>query len=248
MKSKYFPFGIFLSVLLAVGVVLVFIVYNNSREERAQDIDVEAFEKIGYTNEELMLFSDIAFRNKSERIRKWETDIKVEVKNLQGKNSESITEVDSIISILAPLIAPLKIERVKKNGNLIVYRGVTYAPVSVKSGRVKYLNGLSRVNEPSRTSWDIYYASIYHGNSNGGTQTLMHEFEHALGLDHPIKIYPFYVTIGRSVIPSGFVSDPISSEQAFYISEQEKTVIRMLYSNSIKPGLRRLVFEEKMGL
>ena len=84
-------------------------------------VDAAAFQKEKeYTKEELLLFADFAFPN--DRIRKYDEDIRVVIKNKEYLNDASIHEVDSIIAILAPLVHPIKIYRVEKNGNLVVTR------------------------------------------------------------------------------------------------------------------------------
>lgn len=216
-----------------------------------RNFDVEKFKSIDFTEDELGLFCDIAFMHEDVQIRKWEEDIKVEIKNIADIDKKSIAEVDSIIAILAPLIAPVKIERVERNGNLHVYRHVkrikSATPPSIF--KPKYVNGLTQINKKTPYNWNITFACIYDGPSTTA-QTLLHEFEHALGLGHPFKPYPYYVTIGRSVIPQYFKTDEefmAFINQPFYISEQEKKVIRMLYSPDIKSGLHIDVFALRMN-
>ncbi len=248
---QYAKYIIFSFMILVGTFGLVSFGYENAVIKEARRFNAQKFKDARYTDEELSLFCDIAFMHEETRIRKWTKDIKVEIKNIADLDQKSIAEVDSVIAIFAPLIAPLKIERVKKDGNLHVYRKVSKVTSSKPKDqpRPKYLNGLAKTNRVTRYSSNITFACIYDGQ-HASSQTLIHEFEHALGLNHPIKLYPYYVTIGRSVIPQYFRSiDEIRAfyNQPFYLSEQEKTVIRMLYSPEIKSGLHIDLFAQKMG-
>jgi len=238
-------------MLLVTASGIVAFCFENSAASSIRDFKVDGFRNILYTNEELSLFCDIAFMHDETQVRKWNTDIKVEIKNISDIDQNSVAEVDSIIAILAPLIAPIKIERVDKNGNLHVYRHVKTVKSVTPSSHLKpkYVNGLTQINKKTPYNWNITYACIYDAQ-NASSQTLLHEFQHALGLDHPIKPYPYYVTIGRSVIPQYFRSkDEFTAfiNQPFYMSEQEKAVIKMLYSPHIKSGLHINIFAQKMG-
>lgn len=216
-----------------------------------REFQTEKFKSINYTNEELGLFCDVAFMHEDVQIRKWDENIRVEIKNIQDIDQKSIIEVDSIIAILTPLIAPLTIERVEKNGNLHVYRHVNSVVSATPHSHLKpkYINGLTQINKKTPYNWNITYACIYDAPSTTA-QTLLHEFEHAIGLGHPFKPYPFYLTIGRSVIPQYFRTNEefmAFLNRPFYISEQEKTVIKMLYSPDIKSGLHIDFFAKGMG-
>lgn len=247
---RYIKYTIFSFMVLTIAVGLASFVNENEAVKEIRRFNANQFREIGYTDEELSLFCDIAFMHEETRIRKWDRDIKVEIKNIADISDESIAEVDSVITILAPLIAPLKIERVRSGGNLHVYRKVPEV-ISSKLKSQPYpicLNGMSKLNGSTSRSWAISFACIYDG-CHASSQTLLHEFEHALGLDHPIRLYPYYVTIGRSVIPQYFRSkEDVRSflRQPFYISEQEKKVIKMLYSSEIRAGLHIETFARKM--
>jgi len=214
--------------------------------------DAEKFtQKTEYTAEELELFCDVAFMSEDTRIRKWRKDIKVEIKNINQLDRKSIAEVDSVIALLAPLVAPLKMERVHSGGNLLVYRNVEeIIPSRTKSiPHAVTINGMTKIGGKMAHTWAIDSASIYDGKY-ADPQTLLHEFEHAIGLAHPVRLYPYYLTIGRSVIPQYFRSlEEVQAylKQPFYLSEQEKTVIRMLYSPEIRSGLHIETFMKKMG-
>ena len=197
-----------------------------------------------------MLFADIAFTRKSRRILKWTTGIRVEIKNIEELDREAIEEVDSIIAILSPLIAPLSMERVNSGGNLHIYRAVDTAPLSSRPRKIVHLNGLAKINSETPLSWDIKYAHIYDGK-HVRTQTLMHEFEHALGLEHPFRLYEYYLTIGRSAIPQHYTAYGgwlRFHSMPYYISPQEKAAIRLLYSPAIRPGLHHDTFTRGMDL
>lgn len=75
--------------------------------------DAESFNSKNYSKESIVFFSDIAFRE-NDKIRKWKNDIRVELDSVSLKDSNCIVLTNQIISILTPLIKPLKIYRVQK--------------------------------------------------------------------------------------------------------------------------------------
>lgn len=243
-------------IVLSIAILVMTIGMVSSLRESAfvretRTFDAEKFKEMKYTDKELALFCDVAFMSEDTRIRKWRKDIKVEIKNIDQLNRKAIAEVDSVIALLAPLIAPVKISRVNDGGNLLVYRKVK----EIVSSRTKYLprsaciNGMTRIGARADYSWAIDSAAIYDGH-NADPQTLLHEFQHALGLAHPVRLYPYYVTIGRSVIPQYFHSQKevqAYMKQPFYMSEEEKTVLKMLYSPEVVSGLHIETFIKKMG-
>lgn len=229
-------------------------------------IKLENFKRKGYTQEEIELFNDIAFSKGC--VRKWDKEIRVEVIGTPGPNAANI---DSVIKIIEPLIAPVKIKRVKTNGNLIVYRGVS-------KNQYKGFLGFATYNSSAHTK-KIQNGIIYE-MENAKYLTLMHEFEHVLGLNHPQKAYPFGLLIWGQDSP-GKASDnynvekhsPLELEPGHYhfksfedfaryqeeqkqhvqvftemLTEQEKQVIRMLYSPDIKAGLKRSTFMRLMNI
>ncbi|MBF0647484.1 hypothetical protein IR083_01465 [Dysgonomonas sp. GY75] len=248
MRSKIVRYIILISLLLLTAWGTAAHFYRKSEDEKIQDFDADKFCKIGFTDEELDLFCDIAFNRAGERIRKWNTDIRVEIEDTGKLDKNVIAEVDSVITLLRPLIVPLRIERVPDNGNVIVYKNVKSAPANKPRQKPIFVNGIARINEAIDHAWEINFAHIYDGRESG-TQTLMHEFEHMLGLEHPMMLYEYYLTIGRSAIPqhySAYGGWLRFQGVPYYISEQEKTVIRMLYSPEIKAGLKKDDFLKRM--
>ena len=230
--------GVCALILLSIfGSMGGFIIYLNSIE-----IDAENFQKEGnYTTEELLLFSDIAFPY--ERIRKWEEDIKVEIKNMDKLKPVDIFEVDSIINILSPLISPVKMYRVADGGNLIVHRRVDSIPIQeTRISGFCYIPPLIK----SRTL-AINYAEVYDMVYLTMPNVCLHEFEHAIGLQHPSIQYPFYMNIAGEYTFNS-LEDWEAAAYPFYISEEEKKIIRMLYSPYIKSGLTKKTFMKRMGL
>jgi len=212
----------------------------------ALSFDKEMFLSKGYSDEEIYFFTDVGFFH--ERIRKWEKDIKVEIVNIENLTVKDIVEVDSIIKILEPLVYPIKIERVEENGNLKVYRKVL-KPIKYKNREV---NGKASLSLPIFLNYDIKCAKIYDAYHINGEKTIFHEFLHALGLEHPSRLYiDFHTLLVTHKSPNIFYTiDELEefNDMKFYISEQEKQVIRMLYSSGVKSGLRRSTFIKKMGL
>jgi hypothetical protein len=243
-------------IVLSIAILVMTIGTVSSLRESAmiretRVFDAEKFKEMKYTGEELALFCDVAFMSEDTRIRKWRKDIKVEIRNINRLDRKTIAEVDSVIALLAPLVAPLKMERVNAGGNLHVYRKVK----DIIPSRTKYLphsvciNGMTKIGARASYSWAIDSAAIYDCD-HADPQTLLHEFQHALGLTHPVRLYPYYITIGRSVIPQYFRSQKETQaylRQPFYLSEEEKTVIKMLYSTEVRSGLQIETFVKKMG-
>lgn len=200
-----------------------------------------------YSKETLLLFSDIAFPD--DKIRKWNEDIKVEIANEDRKvkipyadlrNKGSISEVDSIINILSPLIYPVKIYRVPQNGNLIVHLNVDSVPIPTKNAQ-----GFCYIPPLIKTfSWNIKYAEVY---NIWYSPVIFHEILHAIGLQHPSKEYPFYMAIDDEYT-FGSLEEEEKFHTPLYLSEEEKTIIKMLYSPYIKSGLSKKEFLKQMKL
>ena len=245
MNKRTLKYIFLLLILLPAIAIATICFYPKEEEVDVRTFDVEAFRQIGYSDEELALFEDIAFNRKDSCIRKWNTDIRIEIDDITRTKQWAIEEVDSAIIVLAPLIAPHKIYRVAKDGNVKVHRTMRSVTLTdMDAIRPVALHGLTKKNKVTELSSDITLASLY-VRQGAATQTLLHEFMHVLGVEHPTVAHPFYVTIGRSVIsnhlyPKG--GEPYI-QQRFYISEQEKTAIRMLYSPTIRSGLTKESFD-----
>lgn len=246
LKWPKYCFFVLVGLLLITG--LTAFIWKGTSVRNINNFDAQAFKAQGFTVEELYLFCDVAFGHEGQLLRKWDTDIKVQIVNIDKLDRSSITDVDSAIAVFAPLIAPLKIERVYNGGNLLIYKDMPKIQSDDTGGR--HANGLAIVERPSIYSWSIESARIYDCRRSH-THTLMHELEHALGLEHPKTSYRQYLTIGRSAIPQHFNSWNEWAEcmsQPFYLSEQEKTVIRMIYSPQIKSGMSKENFIHQMGI
>ena len=103
---------------ISVFIMFLFIFQSCIVERNNSSLWADKF-KTNYTLEEIELFNDIAFSK--GYLRKWDKDIRVQVIGTPGPRCANI---DSVIKIIEPLIAPLKISRVQSNGNLIVHRGI----------------------------------------------------------------------------------------------------------------------------
>lgn len=245
MKYKRLIYSTSFFVILALLAILASVGYKQIYEQQAQDFDAERFKEVGFTPEEFDLFCDIGFKHERKRVMKWETDIKVQIMNIKELDRQTISEVDSAIAIIAPLIAPLKIERVSSGGNLFIFRNVRIIPSTRKPPDT--LKGLTQINPESMYSWSIEQAYIYDRYHSDGL-TLMHELEHALGLNHPTKIYSSALTIGWGTTSQLFKPEEwyAYKKKKYRLTDLEKKVIRMLYSPEIKSGLSKDVFMKKM--
>ena len=96
MRSKIVRYIILISLLLLTAWGTAAHFYRKSEDEKIQDFDADKFCKIGFTDEELDLFCDIAFNRAGERIRKWNTDIRVEIEDTGKLDKNVIAEVDSV--------------------------------------------------------------------------------------------------------------------------------------------------------
>jgi len=232
----------FFLMWIAVSIIFFVLCFYYAISFSEQEFDAELFKAKGYTQEEIELFNDIAFLD--GRIRKWETDIKIEIKGVPDPKAGSI---DSAINEIAPLIKPLNMEIVKGKGNIIVERGV----YTVFDKLIKPAKGRAEVN-PGIVCPAINSARIIE-RRKAGTKTLLHELEHAIGLRHPRKSYPFLMKIIGHDSPQWNDSIRNHPDKQFHLytqqlSEQEKKVIQMLYSPEIKSGLTRKTFMKKMGI
>lgn len=235
-------------LIFFVGIFL----YTSLRQKFLFDAD--SFKSKNYSKESVAFFSDITFRE-GNKIRKWKSDIRVELDSVSLKDSNCVVLTDQIISILTPLIKPIKIYRVQENGNLIIHANVDNTPINKGIG-------YTAVNRFNLFSESIYKADVYTTKHN--LSVLPHEICHAIGLTHPENMYPFYNIMGANsfiikelhdkpseIKPSknDLVFDSFDDFAAFQkeniIPPQEREVIKMLYSDDIKVGLKKRYFLKK---
>ena len=69
-----------------------------------------------------------------------------------------------------------------------------------------------------------------------------------IGLSHPVKQYDFNLSMGKKNFYSIDEADDYQDNQRFFISEQEKKIIKMLYSSDIKSGVGKSFFIKKLSL
>ena len=231
------------------------LIYDSFRQRFL--FDAESFNSKNYSKESIVLFSDIAFRE-GNKIRKWENDIRVELDSSSLQDSNSVALTDRVISILVPLIKPIKIYRVEKNGNLIIHTNVDNTPVNRGIG-------FTDVNRFNIFSESIHKADIYTIKSS--LSVLPHEMCHAIGLSHPENRYPFYNIMGiNSFFTKDIINDSSQIKPEKYdlifntyddvvkfqkeniIPSQEQEVIKMLYSDDVKVGLKKKYFLKKVGM
>jgi len=202
-----------------------------------------SFKEKKYSEEQIMLFSDIGFRE-SNIVRKWDTDINVEIRDINSLNLSYISDVDSCISILSPLIKPLKIKRVVSGGNLsIIFMNRLPLQMGMAMGYCK-LNNLW-------LSSNINSVELYILKNQSDASILLHEFEHALGLAHPKRKYPYLLNICGREQPTIFktIDEYLEySKKRYPISQQEKVVLKMLYCGDFSSGLDRKVFAREMNI
>ena len=234
-RKRIFHFCSYLIIFICL--ILYVILYSIS--SKSITINAEEFKKEGnYSKETILLFADVAFPY--NKIRKWKEDIKVEIVKTDRLNETLIFEIDSIINILSPLIYPVKIYRVPENGNLKVHRKVDSIPISTKNAQgFCYIPPIIK-----KLSWNIEYAEVY---DIWYSPVIFHEIIHAIGLQHPSIEYPFYMKIAGSYNFYSF-EEAEKLYNPLYISEEEKIIIKMLYSPYIKSGLRKEKFIKKMKL
>jgi hypothetical protein len=207
------------------------------------NFDPESFKNTtNCTNDDLNLLVDIGncnlfrWNRNLNRFIKWESDIKVEVIDIERLGKDKISDIDSIIKLMAPLIAPVKIYRVEKNGNFRTHLD------------------LEDLNTAGCAFIDIYWGNYIMKSADiyvrkwHSPYTLIHEFLHGLGLSHPRKTYPFDLAIDYKRTFNSFEEHEKYLDQKFPFPEQEKRVLKMLYSPIIKSGLTIECFKEKMNM
>ena len=235
--KKTLKFASFAITIIIVISILLFKNFNTN-------FNIDDYLSKGYTEEEIMLFSDIGFDN--NRIYKWRENIKVEIKDINKLNQRQINDVDSIISIIGQLISPIKISRVEKDGNLKIHR----KPETLPGTKYRDARGLTIYRgKPHIKKAEIYILKEL--SEQNATSVLVHEFLHAIGLSHATNQYDFHTAIATYKSPNIFNSiDDYEkhAENKYFISEQEKQVIRMLYSPEIKVGLKKSKFMKKMKI
>ncbi|MGV8090710.1 MAG: hypothetical protein AB2L24_02420 [Mangrovibacterium sp.] len=223
------------------GCVVVGLVYTGSRILfPSPKFDAVLFkQETQYTAGDLSLFCDIAF--KGWGIRKWETDIRVEIVNIDKLDPVAIAEVDSLIKLLVPLIQPLKIQRVTKDGNFRIHRRVDGEQMP-RTCRGTPVRGRCNSNFIFK-SWSLKSVDVYESSlPYDPPHILLHECLHGLGLVHPSVKYPFHMSIATYKTPNIFGSIEESEEynsQKFPLSVQEQKVLKMLYHPAIKSGLSK---------
>lgn len=223
--------------------ILMFVLLLVSCTANNNKFNTESFKNKKYSKEQILLFCDIGFREWNT-LRKWNTDIKVEINNIDSLDPSHINDVDSCIAILSPLIKPLKIERVKSNGNLTVFFKNRMSP------RMGMAKGYCSSN-PLLFSSEINNVEIDILKKLSNSKTLLHEMEHALGLAHPKRKYSYLLNIAGLDSPAIFKTVDeyeVYSKSRYPISRQEKEVIKMLYGGDFTSGLKRSTFMKSMGL
>lgn len=255
--------SVFFCIFLATCVFVVSLVLYEFFHQPTL-FDKESFIKKGYSQEDILFFSDVAFRE-ANKLRKWTGDIKVEIDTTCPIDAGCIAEVDTIIQILSPLVAPIKIYKVSEGGNLIIHMNVDYTPAKIGIG-------YALVNRFNIFSESITHADVY--TIKYCRSILPHEICHAIGLAHPENKYLFYTTMGKfeSCVKEYLVNgkkvkdfsklgahvfifetddDKVKFEEvqkALRIALAERRIIKMLYSGDFKSGLSRSTFEKEMGL
>ncbi|MDR0231251.1 MAG: DUF2927 domain-containing protein [Dysgonamonadaceae bacterium] len=242
-KKWRLAFRIFCSILFALGALFTILFVAALCIQSSITMNVEEFQKEGnYSKETMMLFADVAFPY--DRIRKWDEDIKVEIVYTDKLNESLILEIDSIIAILSPLIHPVKIYKVPENGNLKVYRKVD--SIIESNGKEIATRGFCYIPPLIKTlSWDIKYAEV---SDIWYCNCIFHEILHAIGLQHSLYPYPFYMNMSGTYIFDSYEEMEEKLYNPLYISEEEKLIIKMLYSPHIKSGLKKKKFLKLMNL
>jgi hypothetical protein len=254
-KLLYFTLFLLIAILT---IELSLLLHDSLRQSSL--FDKKHFSSKKYSQQDILLFSDIAFRE-ADKLRKWNQDIEVEIDTTCAIDKNCVTEVDNVIKVLAPLIVPVKIHRVSKNGNLIVHMNCKNTPVGHGIGYT-LVNNLNLLSEP------INHADVY--TIKYCLSILPHEMCHAIGLSHPTNRYQFYNIMGvnnfcvkemnnnsKKTFPDKFalVFDTWEDMDSFeeyqkklVIPLEERRIIKMLYSSDFKSGLKKSIFKKEMGL
>ena len=206
-------------------------------------------QEVQYTKKDLSLFCDIAFQEGNSRIKKWETDIRIEIVDTCKLDSVAIAEVDSLIKLLVPLVQPLKIRRVAEGGNFRIHRRLSGEQMPRYRGTIP--RGICHYNSIFK-SWSLVSVDVYESSlPYDPPHTLLHECLHGLGLVHPSVKYPFQMSIVTYKTPNIYHSIDEAEEynkQKFPLSVQEQEVLKMLYSPAIKSGLSKKRFKKALHI
>jgi hypothetical protein len=252
--KKLYCFSLFFLIAILIIILSLFL-YDSLRQPSL--FDKKHFISKGYSQQDILLFSDIAFRE-ADKLRKWNEDIKVEIDTTCDIDKNCVTEVDNVIRVLTPLIAPVKIHRVSKNGNLIIHMNCQNIPVGHGIGYT-LVNNLNLFCEPINHA-DVYTVKYW-------LSVLPHEMCHAIGLSHPTNRYQFYNIMGtndffvkeinKKISPDKFALTFNTWEEMdtfeiyqkkLVIPFEERRIIKMLYSSNFKSGLKKSAFKKEMGL
>lgn len=176
-----------------------------------------------YTEKELKYFGQVGFYT-GKSVKKWGKNIEI---SMVGAPKEGDIElIDSIINEIGPLIAPIKIERKDRNGNL----------------KIKFVETVDAgfANQGVRLGLfdEFQYSNINLPNNLKGTlrqATLRHEFLHALGLHHPNERNTG--TLIESYVE--FVDFDESNVKNYKYSELDKRMVILLYDDKIIKGLEK---------
>lgn len=188
-----------------------------------------------YGKKELDLFYQSGFYN-NEKIKKWRNDIKI---SFEGEPTiADIAYIDSLIMEFQPLISPIGIERVKRNGN------VKFSFVKLAGGQ----RGQAIRRPRGKFSSEFLECKLLINPiflELDRRKTMRHEFMHALGMEHPPYNYKESTILGSQFYKS---LDDLERLNRIYhrIGGLDESLVRMLYENCVPAGLTRKEFETEM--
>lgn len=221
------PLKVFLSVFIsltsAIALTLVVMdMYVSS--EQSSSFNRESFISRSYSQEGIRMFSSAGF-SKDYCLRRWEDDIRIFVEGAGPADSLYLKYIDDIIDIISPVIHPVRISRVSDNPNLHIYLKAN--PSLVNDGS----SGYALIN---RGFSAITYAEIYIEKKN--IHTIQREICVALGMNNTAFNSP---ELKRNIKSRSEAGEEI-------ISPIEIEIMKMIYSEDFKTGLRKRHFMRLM--
>jgi len=193
-----------------------------------------------YNQAERELFLECGFLD-MDRVLKWKNDISISYEG--SVSSEDIANLDSLIEEFRPLLHPIKIQRVKKNANVIFYFTEDF------KGETPSVRGLAERGHKLFSN-EIITSNMWvapYLNPMARRKTMRHEFMHTLGLDH-------------SKTPGLILSENEEAKVFNSIDEAElylntykridgldKTLVTMLYDECIPEGLTKAEYERYLA-
>ncbi len=235
---------IILPLVLIIVIILAFLFQSRWKSSNFHGLENKQ------TDEVLLYFYSVAFREDNQRIMKWKNPITVQL--IKPFNQKDSVDVNKLINELIEIGIPIKM--VDHMGNLKLF---------LPENEIEYYK-LQKVKNPDEKR-DIYgFVSYGRMGINGEIKsaeivinptsnrdhkrerTIRHEFMHALGLSNHTKIF-FNSTnlLGAYNFKS---IEEFEKNDDSYVPNLDKAALKILYSKELPSFLRKKDFKKVMQL